>query len=62
MGGSRNVTVRNLGCRSVISNLKKNRSSRLIEVSPRGSNETTVQKETAGMNGFSHQGNDDFAG
>ena len=41
---------------------KKNRSSRLIEVSPRGSNETTVQKETAGMNGFSHQGNDDFAG
>ena len=41
---------------------KKNRSSRLIVVSPRGSNETTVQKETAGMNGFSYQGNDDFAG
>jgi hypothetical protein len=35
------------------------RSSCLIVVSPRGSNET---KETAGMNGFSYQGNDDFAG
>jgi len=38
---------------------KKNRSSCLIAVSPRGSNEA---KETAGMTGFSYQGNDDFAG
>ena len=52
------VTVRNLECRSVrfrsdtfqiISNLKKNGSSCLIVVSPRGS---TGTKETAGMNVF----------
>ena len=38
---------------------KKYRSSYLIVVSPRGSNETN---ETVGMKGFSYQGNDDFAG
>ena len=38
---------------------KNPRSSYLIVVSPRGSNET---KETVGMNGVSYQGNDDFAG
>jgi hypothetical protein len=55
--GLRSVRVRSNTFQ--ISKKKNPRSSYLIVVSPRGSNET---KETVGMNGVSYQGNDDFAG